>query len=90
MRVRKKHRIVRTAVLTVALIVLTPLLYTCSLLSLAFCIGAGWLPSAPSPMVMAYATPLKWYQRHNLPGGRDFEDIIIWTAKRGHTFTHGD
>ena len=76
MPLTRRRRIVRRAVMALAVVVLLPVLYVGSIISASFAWGAGWLPGGMSPVLEAVNAPLIWYCESAYPGS----DSIDWAA----------
>jgi hypothetical protein len=82
----RSPRIVRSTVLVVAVVALLPVGYLGSLMMLAICIMAGWIPKWP--MIEAYAVPYEWYFQNSMPGYQYVASATNWAAGIGYGITH--
>jgi hypothetical protein len=82
----RPRRIVRRAVMAVAGVVLLPVGYLGSLMMLAICITAGWIPKWP--VINAYAVPYEWYLQNSMPGYQYAASAINWAAGIGYAMAN--
>jgi hypothetical protein len=80
----RPRRIVRRAVKVMAVLVLLPVAYVSSVLSILYAIEAGWVPRVVRPIAEAYATPLIFYVDHDWPGQKLLFTLMVTSMEAGH------
>ena len=81
----RRRRIVRRAVMALAVPVLLLCSYVSGVLVFVYTAHAGWLPGpvVTSPIAQVYVTPLMLYSESGLPGSRAMRSAIDWSGESG-------
>lgn len=80
MATTNRRRIVRRAVMALAAVVLLPVWYVASLMTIAFLWGADALPSG---FLNVYIVPADWYCDRELPGSEKLIELFQWIVEAG-------
>src|SRR5262245_4099052 len=85
----RPRRIVRRAVMVLAVVVLLPVGYVWSVCGYAFVSQTNLLPRSviEHPIVWAYVSPLVSYSKSDLPGAKVCDDLIVLSWHAGQQFS---
>jgi hypothetical protein len=82
----RRRRIVRRAVIAVAVVVLLPVGYVGSVATICILANADALPTVVhnSPLAHAYVAPVEWYMESDWPGANACNTLIDWSITVGN------
>lgn len=81
-----RRRIVRRAVMALAVVVLVPVGYVSSCLSFHYAQGADWLPLPVQKTANRIYWPLHIYAMSDWSGAKSYLELIQWASDEGSAF----
>ncbi|MFO1092594.1 MAG: hypothetical protein U0992_04665 [Planctomycetaceae bacterium] len=82
----RPRRIIKRAVMALAVVVALPVWYVGSVMCLGFAIGAGWVSTSPPAIVIAALMPIDWYLRSRYPGSELIQAGCDWSHEQGQHY----